>query len=256
MGDNMFYNNHKICFEILNIFHIHRESADSVNCNRSWSGLGYRISGSTVFRSGNKKYVADSGSMSYIPAWVDYERSSTAEEMIILHLKVLGENENEIQIFSPDNPAIFSAYFVEMAKIWEEGATGYQHRCTSLFYKLLGEIESYSILNPTGQKEHLIRNSLIYMQMHFDDSCLSIEDIAQKSNISQVYFRKLYKEIFGVSPMHDIIKMRIQKAKSLLNTGYFSVSEIAGKCGFDNVKYFGTLFKKKTGKTPSEYMKK
>ena len=50
-------------------------------------------------------------------------------------------------------------------------------------------------------------------------------------------------------------KMRIEKAKELLKTGYFSVSEVSQKSGFDNVKYFSTLFNKVVGLRPSEYMK-
>ena len=47
--------------------------------------------------------------------------------------------------------------------------------------------------------------------------------------------------------------MRIKKAKDLLQTGYFTIKETALKSGFDNVKYFSTLFKKEVGCSPSEY---
>jgi len=47
--------------------------------------------------------------------------------------------------------------------------------------------------------------------------------------------------------------MRIEKAKELLSTGYFSVKEVSQKSGFDNVKYFSTVFKKEVGCSPSEY---
>lgn len=250
----MFYDNRNISFEITNVFHVRRDAAESMNRNRAWSGIAYRISGSSVFRSGGKKYVADEGSISYVPAWVDFERSSTEEELIIVHLHVYGENEKEIQIFFPENTAKFSTYFFEMAKVWEECAVGYRHRCSSIFYKLLEEMERYTILNSPNKKEHIIRNSLMYMHMNFDNPDLSIADIAKESNISQVYFRKLYKEIFGISPLRAVNQLRIQKAKDMLKSGYFTISEIAEKCGFENTKYFSTLFKKEVEKTPSEYM--
>lgn len=70
-----------------------------------------------------------------------------------------------------------------------------------------------------------------------------------------MYFRKLYKDLYGISPIRAIMNLRIDKAKALLDSGYFSVKKIAGKCGFENEKYFSTLFKRETGFTPAQYRK-
>ena len=47
--------------------------------------------------------------------------------------------------------------------------------------------------------------------------------------------------------------LRMQKAISLINTGYYSLKEVAAMCGFTDYKYFSVEFKKHTGKSPSEY---
>ena len=252
----MFFNNHKMCYEILNVYHIkNRVAKVSQNRNRTFSGIAYRVSENTLFDSQGKKYFADTGSFSFIPAQVDYTRTSTDEEIIIIRLCCHGENEKEIQIFHPESSVKFAAYFFEILKIWEEGYPGYKHKCTSVFYKLMEEMELYSMINCTNRKEQIIKDSLIYMNMNFDNPQISISKIAEKSYISEVYFRKIYKEIFGISPGKAIQNMRIEKEKELLKTGYFSVSEVSQKSGFDNVKYFSTLFNKVVGLRPSEYMK-
>lgn len=250
----MFFNNHKISYEISNIFHIEKRIAGACGRKQSpVSGLGYRISGNTLFESHGKKYFADTGSFCYLPAHVEFTRVSTDEEMIVIHFYCHGNNEDEIQIFNPENSSKFAGYFFDMLKEWDESAPGYKHRCHSIFYKMLGEMELYHTANPTSKKEDTIKNSIAYMNANFDKAEITISEIAEKSYISEVYFRKLYKEIFSISPAKAILQMRIEKAKKLLTTGYFSIKDVATKSGFDNVKYFSTVFKKEVGCSPSEY---
>jgi len=114
-------------------------------------------------------------------------------------------------------------------------------------------MELYHTANPINKKEGIIKNSIVYMNSNFDNFEITISEIAEKSFISEVYFRKIYKEVFGISPGRAILEMRIKKAKELLRSGYFSVKEVSQKSGFDNVKYFSTVFKKEVGISPSEY---
>ena len=252
----MFFNNHKISYEITNVFHIKKRIAASCGRKQSpVSGLGYRISGNTLFESYGKKYFADAGSFSYIPAHVEFTRVSTDEEMVVIHFRCHGADEDEIQIFNSENSSRFAVYFFDILKEWEKSSPGHRHRCHALFYKLLEEMELYHTANPANKKEGIIKNSIIYMNANFDTSEISIAKIAEKSFISEVYFRKIFKEIFGISPIKSIQQMRIEKAKKLLDTGYFSIKEVAQKSGFDNVKYFSTVFKKEVGCTPSDYVK-
>lgn len=250
----MFFNNHKISYEIVNAFHIEKRLA--AVCGRKsshTSGISYRISGNTLFESRGKKFFADAGSVSFLPGHVEFNRVSTDEELIIIHFRCHGSNEDEIQIFNPEDSSKFAGFFFEILKEWDESSPGYKHRCHSIFYKMLKEMELYHAANPTGKKEQIIKNSVIYMNAHFDNPDITISEIAENSFISEVYFRKIYKEVFGISPGRAILEMRIRKAKELLRTGYFSVKEAAQKSGFYNVKYFSTVFKKEVGCSPSEY---
>lgn len=248
----MFFENSDICFDILNVFRVKREAQVSINRNRSWSGIAYRISGSTVFLSKEEQHIAETGSISYVPAWVDYERHSTEEEIIIIHFNSYPENSKKIEILNPEDAERFSEYFTRLAKEWEEHTLGYKNRCMSIFYKLLEELQLNENTKVFNKKEQIIKKSISYMNSNYDNSEISLAQIAGQSNISEVYFRKLYKELYGISPMEAIINMRIRKAKDLLVSGYFSVMEVSEKSGFRSVKYFSTLFKNKTGASPSD----
>jgi len=253
----MFFNNHKTCYEIINVFHVNPRAGGVLEVrDRNFNGLGYRISGNSYFNSQGKTYFADTGTFCFIPKKFDFRRTSTDEELVIIHLHSYGESEKEIQIFAPDNISKFAGYFFEIHKVWEESAPGYRNKCHSIFYKMLEEMELYHASNFLGKKESIIQDSLVYMNMNFDNPQLSIAEIASKSNISEVYFRKIYKELFDTSPSKAIQNMRLTRAKELLETGYFSIMEVSQKSGFDNVKYFSTLFNKVVGIPPSEYMKR
>ena len=72
--------------------------------------------------------------------------------------------------------------------------------------------------------------------------------------MSEGYFRKLFKEEFGISPQKYIIELRIQNAVALISKGYYSLKEIAYMSGYNDYKYFSVEFKKSMGVSPSEYI--
>ena len=57
-----------------------------------------------------------------------------------------------------------------------------------------------------------------------------------------------------MSPNRLVTDMRIGYAKELLVTSRYSVGEIATLSGFENVYYFSSVFKKKTGFSPTGYL--
>ena len=75
-----------------------------------------------------------------------------------------------------------------------------------------------------------------------------------KDNYVSFVPSKLFKAEYGFSPQKYIIHLRIQYAKQLISTGYYSVKEIALMSGYTDYKYFSTEFKKQVGVSPSDYV--
>ena len=80
-----------------------------------------------------------------------------------------------------------------------------------------------------------------------------IDEMAAYMNLSRSGFQHLYSHTFGVSVIHDVIKGRIEKAKSFLSKSNFSITEISNKCGYKSEFHFMRQFKKETGLTPTEF---
>jgi AraC-like DNA-binding protein len=118
----------------------------------------------------------------------------------------------------------------------------------SIFYGMLHKLSADDIPPELQRAMRLIRNA-------FCDTALTNAKIAAESNMSEVYFRKLFTKYFGISPKQFIIDRRIEKAKQLLSEGRLSISIISERCGFSNPYHFCRLFKEHTGATPTEYRK-
>jgi AraC-like DNA-binding protein len=80
-----------------------------------------------------------------------------------------------------------------------------------------------------------------------------IEDMARLVHLSSSRFSVLYRSIFGVSPVEDLIQARLGKARQLLTNTSLSIGEVANNCGFENQFYFSRLFHKRIGCPPRDY---
>jgi two-component system response regulator YesN len=85
---------------------------------------------------------------------------------------------------------------------------------------------------------------------------ISLDDIARQVEISPFYFSKLFKEEAGENFIDYVNSMRIQNAKDLLRDPSLSIKEISAAVGISDPNYFGKLFKKLAGVTPSEFREK
>ena len=70
--------------------------------------------------------------------------------------------------------------------------------------------------------------------------------------MSEVNFRRLFKEYTGKSPVEYRNDIRLKNAKIKLQSGEYNVSEAAYESGFSNLSFFIRLYKKKYGHTPKK----
>jgi AraC-like DNA-binding protein len=84
----------------------------------------------------------------------------------------------------------------------------------------------------------------------------SLDWLANELSVSKRYLSDSIKTETGKSAKDQINLFLIEEAKNLLLTPNMSISETAYKLGFEYPHYFSRLFKKKTGMSPKEYIKK
>jgi len=85
---------------------------------------------------------------------------------------------------------------------------------------------------------------------------LSLKELSQSLNVHPSYLSREFSKYFDdLSFGNYIRKLRIEKAIHLLNESKHSLAEIAYLTGFSDQSHFNRIFKKHTGKNPSEYRK-
>ena len=94
-----------------------------------------------------------------------------------------------------------------------------------------------------------------YLEEHYADK-ITLDHIAENMYLSPFYISKIFKSEMGESPIHYLIRVRMEKAKSLLESGVsLSIGEIAERVGYEDAYHFSKLFKKAYGVSPSRMRK-
>lgn len=84
---------------------------------------------------------------------------------------------------------------------------------------------------------------------------LTLPEIASQFGISESSLTKKIKIFTNMTFKEYLTKTRIEEAKSLLISSEKSITEIAYECGYNNSNFFGDVFKKAVGMSPSSYRK-
>jgi AraC-like DNA-binding protein len=94
----------------------------------------------------------------------------------------------------------------------------------------------------------------IRLQVHERlDEQWTVIDMAELANLSVSRFGVLYRELFGISPMADLIDARLARARALLANTALPVGEAATRAGFRSLCYFSRLFHRRVGCAPRDY---
>ncbi len=248
----MFFEKDLLSFNILDVLELKQQNVNMFNSGRNFNALSFRFRSDAVLITKSEKYSMKDNCISYFPARFDYTRVATIDEMIVIHFDTINYNAKNIEYFIPNDPAVLSKLFRDIMEIWNKREIGYKYKCSAILCEIFAECYTQNYVSKSQNSK--IHNSVDYLFKNYKKSDLSIKEIADKSFMSEVYFRKLFKEEYGISPQKYIIELRIQNAVGMISAGYYSLKEIAYMSGYNDYKYFSVEFKKIMGVSPSEYL--
>jgi len=104
----------------------------------------------------------------------------------------------------------------------------------------------------TNSLQTLIEKIEQYLKNGYSQE-IDIGEVARKFNMSPSYMRRLFKAIYGRSPMEYVTDLRIENAKKLLLLTDYKIAYIANIIGYNDFFYFSRIFKKYTGLSPNTY---
>lgn len=107
--------------------------------------------------------------------------------------------------------------------------------------------------SPEDTRLTIVREDIsTYIDTHYMEE-LSMKNVAHAMNYSDAYFCKLFKQCFHVNFSTYLNEYRIQKAKDMMHNPRITVKDISTACGYTDSNYFARVFKRLTGRTPTEY---
>ena len=247
----MFFEMEMISIHLLEVLELKQRNVRMFNSGRKFNALSFRYAADTALKTKHAEYHLRENVISYVPAGLDYERAAKEDELIVVHFDAINCYTGDIEFFVPEDPARLAELFRKIRDLWIQKEPAYQLQCTSVFYEILAEC--YAQNSKPKIQNSKIQRSVDYMIQHYRERELTIGKLAEQSFMSEVYFRKLFKEEFGTSPQKYLMNLRMQNAVGLISSGYYSLKEVCDLSGYSDYKYFSVEFKKAMGVSPSEY---
>jgi two-component system response regulator YesN len=91
-----------------------------------------------------------------------------------------------------------------------------------------------------------------YVSLNLDKR-ISLEEVAEHLFLNPSYFSRMFKKETGENFIEYITRLKMERAKELLDQTGYAVGKICEMLGYDNRSYFIKIFKSHVGVTPAEY---
>ncbi|KAB8128068.1 response regulator transcription factor [Gracilibacillus oryzae] len=122
----------------------------------------------------------------------------------------------------------------------------------SSFYDFLAKVETLVFENIDNSPK--IEKLLSYMEEHYMEH-LTLSRLADHFHFNPSYISSYFSSHYREGFSEYLNNLRISKAKEMLATTRMSIATISELVGFSDQSYFCRVFKKNTGKSPSNYRK-
>lgn len=251
---------------------IERFSWNYYKTGRNMDGFVLCVSGQAEFLFSDEQIVLHAGQAMFLSAQDAYTVHCIGEEPFIhytVNFRLMRDSEWEMQ--NPIMAALFSGTFrfrtndanyhlyetdfAQLLSVWQIKNSGYRVMAKSLLYRIL-----YKYFTDIGQQlyysDHYHR--LIPAQQLLDTEYMvdhSIASLAALCGLSETHFRRLFHKLFGCSPTEYRLQKRLLRAKDLLLSGEYSITEAAQSVGFSDGNYFARMFRRETGMSPTAYVR-
>lgn len=155
-------------------------------------------------------------------------------------------------IFTPKNSTELATIMSKLYDLEYDNSMLVKYKMQSLLYEFISLLLKNQKEKTTSSP---VDSALQIIKYNFNND-LNINDIAKSLFLDHAYFSRLFKEKVGMSPKKYIFKLRMEKAKELLESTDYRIKEISITAGFGDPLYFSRIFYKSEGITPTEYRKK
>ena len=147
----------------------------------------------------------------------------------------------------------FDGLFSELERLSDDKRFGAGLKAKGIIYDIIyNAAKEFDLKCETSAADEGLFKVVNFINENYADK-ITLDDLSDVSGYSKSYFKKIFLRKFGVTPHRYIMNLRVDLAKTMIDSGVFTFKEIAEKCGFLNEYYFSAAFKKITGVSPKNY---
>ncbi len=197
------------------------------------------------------------------------EHADPSGRMLLISVNVSAENAPSIPLVPADRAPVLSSgedtelfrqLFLLLLRLAEDiSQQSFDYRSASLITETTGLLLSLieKKLDTLPEREAVPDDLLIDRVLSYLDNnyprTVSLQELAEEFFFSPHHLARRFKQYTGTTVRNHQVSRRVGEAEKLLIYTDRSIREIAGSCGFRDIHYFYSVFKKQTGVTPLEF---
>jgi len=235
---------------------VKRGEGSSVHKNRPSFGLAINCDGEKIykFESGETLSVKKN-EMIFFPQGSNYAITVVEHsDMYCINFLTTDETLKNPFVLRPKNAEEIINAYQRAEKAWRRGVQGAQLLCKSELYKIFHELYKETTMPyAPNSKQTLLNPAIEYIHKNYTEELISMEKLSELCGVSYEYFRRIFHRFYNCSPVKYINNLKLTRAKELLKSGMYTVSETAILSGFSDLSHFSRFFKANVGVLPSDY---
>ena len=257
-----FFNSESTVTDIVAAVFVPEGQGNPIHKNRPSHGLALCInsSGSVYTFSDGKSYPCRSGECIFLPQGSSYTVKALDEKfnkwihgyqsgVYAINFRIAEEHSYAPTVIKLKSAENILSEFIGAESAWRQKSTVYREECMISIYRIIRRIRL-----ELGGRSNALAPALEYISAHYTDDSISLPLLSELCGISEQYFRRLLRAETGMSPAVYIRHMRMEYARSILDSGEYSVTDTAMLSGFNSSAYFSREFRKEYGEPPNEYV--
>jgi len=195
----------------------------------------------------------------YVPknaTYISQSRSEILDHTCILFdcIDIPGDDIGLNYFHTPGFSDKYTQLFKELQSTFWSTAFGSMLKSRMLLYDLLRNLYREQYMSDNMSKYYSgLEPAIKYINEKYTSEDLSISFLAELCGITTTHFARVFKAIYGTTPVKYINNLRIEKAVALLTHTSLSITEISEQTGFSDTSYFSKAFKKIHGVSPLNY---
>ena len=226
--------------------------------NRACHGLVLRLGGRVRYAvKGHAPIDTLPGTLLYLPEGCDYDVIACEEgDCMCVNFHIAPAAPVAPFMIAPRRISEWERRFADMTRLWTCRPAAYAAHLNARLYEALAGIDEALSARYLPERYVSVLRGCVSQLENDLARAWSVAHMAEACGMSETYFRRLFREVYGVPPRQYLIEARLRRARALLENTDAPVGDVGESAGFESPYHFSRAFRAREGVSPSEYRRR